>query len=387
MAKQNTTPCFGVSLAIEIDPAAQDKQGKMHEGVLSVIPHDEEALAHSGDQVLNRFAELAELCRTGGLRKLELQLGSSKDDPLTQEEVVASLVQVLPKGRPCAKLAHMVSSPHQKRSRQLSATPSSSSLPGWAPAPVTLKRYMETWEVVSPAFEHAPCSAPTFYAKSNPVVDIDRDVLSEVSSSAVNSDTTDKTYVRSEDANAQVVAQETEGLEQEAAWEEDDDIPELCITSQRKRRKRAGKNRSYTKSFTCHECGYETICVTNLKRHIRFHTGEKPFKCDTCSYECTLSWALKRHMRTHTGEKPFKCTICDYRCSLSWALKRHMRTHKSPRFVGLSTRRLGLTITELCDVTGAVSFLSSLTTDVFRQGSANVLNVYTALVFCIATVQ
>ncbi|NWR86258.1 ZN431 protein, partial [Furnarius figulus] len=53
------------------------------------------------------------------------------------------------------------------------------------------------------------------------------------------------------------------------------------------------------KTYKCEECGYCTAHNSNLKLHLRTHTGEKPFKCGQCAMAFRTSSHLKRHLLTH----------------------------------------------------------------------------------------
>eukprot|EP00808_Paulinella_micropora_P025115 g16236.t1 len=87
------------------------------------------------------------------------------------------------------------------------------------------------------------------------------------------------------------------------------------------------KKHTGEKPFMCSFCDYKSNRRASLQRHMRTHTGEKPYKCSLCDYKCNESGNLKSHMRTHTGEKPLKCSLCDYKSDRRAILKRHIKTH------------------------------------------------------------
>ncbi|KAL6104686.1 uncharacterized protein ACO6RY_14360 [Pungitius sinensis] len=79
--------------------------------------------------------------------------------------------------------------------------------------------------------------------------------------------------------------------------------------------------------YPCSICGKTFKRRKILRRHERFHTGERPYPCAKCSKSFALRKSLRRHLRFHTGQRPHTCTHCSKSFRLRENLKAHLRFH------------------------------------------------------------
>ncbi len=80
--------------------------------------------------------------------------------------------------------------------------------------------------------------------------------------------------------------------------------------------------KAFVEKHICPVCGKEYDQKTNLKYHMRQHTGERPHVCEVCGDSFSHPSTLRNHKYIHT--RPFSCSICGQRFSRQSTRKNHM---------------------------------------------------------------
>ena len=101
------------------------------------------------------------------------------------------------------------------------------------------------------------------------------------------------------------------------------------IKSSNGRRVREKKEKCVT--HVCITCRMGFASFSNLKTHLRVHSGDKPYSCDTCGKAFAQAGDLTRHFRVHSGDKPYSCDTCGKAFAQSSQLTKHLRVHSGDK--------------------------------------------------------
>ncbi|XP_060571893.1 zinc finger protein 12-like [Ruditapes philippinarum] len=80
---------------------------------------------------------------------------------------------------------------------------------------------------------------------------------------------------------------------------DDCDISSIPAQQSRQTENHSGQQLTEYKLYSCPYCGRSFSQKTNMRRHVKIHTGEKDCKCKVCGKEFRLKQHLKGHMLTH----------------------------------------------------------------------------------------
>ncbi|XP_055705255.1 zinc finger protein 26-like [Phlebotomus papatasi] len=115
-----------------------------------------------------------------------------------------------------------------------------------------------------------------------------------------------------------------------------DDDPQETSKSKRKRgrpRRIRLKDEGNAKRFECPQCFHTSKSASNLKKHIRTHTGLKPFECAECGKCYSEKYDVRIHLQLkHTKPKKQEiCPFCGKKFNFTIRLKSHIRAIHRPR--------------------------------------------------------
>uniref|UniRef100_UPI00358DE9D7 zinc finger Y-chromosomal protein 1-like n=1 Tax=Myxine glutinosa TaxID=7769 RepID=UPI00358DE9D7 len=82
----------------------------------------------------------------------------------------------------------------------------------------------------------------------------------------------------------------------------------------------------------CQHCGKGFRHPSELRKHVRSHSGERPYACDLCTYRSAQAYNLQMHIRARHRHQPnFRCTVCGVAFSCLSELRRHVVLHGAER--------------------------------------------------------
>lgn len=81
------------------------------------------------------------------------------------------------------------------------------------------------------------------------------------------------------------------------------------------------------RKFKCQHCDYTAHTSSNLRNHVRVHTGERPFVCTICNKNFTQKGNMQRHFTKHFAENRKHCPVCKFQYTSNPQLLDHINMH------------------------------------------------------------
>ena len=77
----------------------------------------------------------------------------------------------------------------------------------------------------------------------------------------------------------------------------------------------------------CSVCNKDFETGSELKKHVRLHTGECPYECQVCGERFAVASNRTRHERTHTKTRK-RCPVCKRLFVSEAKFEKHVAAHK-----------------------------------------------------------
>ena len=87
------------------------------------------------------------------------------------------------------------------------------------------------------------------------------------------------------------------------------------------------QSKQHYRKYKCKHCDYTAHTSSNLRNHVRVHTGERPYECPICKNNFSQKGNMLRHYTRHFTEHDDNCPVCHVKYSDNNEVIRHMNIH------------------------------------------------------------